>query len=81
MHSEGWLLESSSSEKGLGVLVDTRLTLSSNMTLWQRRLMILELWQEGSCWNPQGGDPAPLRGTGETIAGVLGPLLGSPEQE
>lgn len=40
VYSRGWKLESSSPGKGLGVLVDTRLTLSSNMTLGQRRSMV-----------------------------------------
>jgi len=33
-------LESISAEKDLGVLVDTKLTMSSNITLWQSRLIV-----------------------------------------
>ncbi|KAF4804285.1 hypothetical protein TURU_008914 [Turdus rufiventris] len=71
--STGWgeLLESSSEEKELGVLVDNKLSLNQQCVLGTKQANgILGALGKASPAD-QGGDPAPFLGPGEAVFGVL----------
>ena len=72
------LLESSSAERDLGVLVDDRLTMSPGCQEGQWHSGV---HQEECGQQVEGGSPSPLHCPSEASSGVLCPVLGSPVQE
>ncbi|TRZ11644.1 hypothetical protein HGM15179_015465 [Zosterops borbonicus] len=70
------LLESSSAEKDLGILVDTKLSMNQQCPCGQEANgtwgALGRAFQQG-----KGGDPAPLLSSGEASPGVQCPVLGS----
>ena len=75
------LLESSSVERGQGVLVDDKLTMSQQCALVAKKVSgNLECTEE--CGQQvEGGSPSPLHCPSEAPSGVQCPVLGSQVQE
>ncbi|KAK4816570.1 hypothetical protein QYF61_017960 [Mycteria americana] len=77
----GAQLESSLVEKGLGVLVDTKLNMSQQCALAAKKANgILSCIKEECCQHVEGGDPSSLLSTGEASSGVCS-VLGPSVQE
>ena len=76
------LLESSSAERDLGVLVDDQLTMSHQCALVARKANgILGCIKRSAGQQVKGGSPPALLYPSEVASGVLCPVLGSPLQE
>ena len=75
------LLESSSAERELGVLVDNRLTMSQQCPGCQESQWDPGVHQDDCGQQVEGGSPSPLHCPGEASSGVLCPVLVSPLQE
>jgi len=76
------LLQSSSVERDLGVLVDEKLTMNPPVcTSCQEGQRDPGLLQEDCGRQVEGGSPSPLLCPSEAPSGVLHPVLGSPRQE
>jgi len=75
------LLERSSAEKDLSVLVNTRLAMSQQCALVVNKTNILGCVKKSMASRLRGGDPAPLLCPGEAVSGVQCPAVGSSIQE
>jgi len=75
------LLESSSVERDLGVLVDDKLTTSHVCPGCQEGQWDSGMHQEECGQQVEGGSPSPLHCPSEAPSGVLCSVLGSPIQE
>jgi len=74
------LLERSSAEKDLSVLVDSRVTMSQQCAQGPRRPMVSQSTLKRMCPSGQGRFSSPLLCPGEATSGALCPVLGSPLQ-
>jgi len=72
------LLESSSVERDLGVLVDDKVTMSQQRALGAKKANGILGCIKKSVQQVKGGSASPLHCTGEAPSGVLCPVLGSP---
>ena len=78
---EGDLLQRSSVEKDLGVLMDSRLAMSQQCALVAKHTSGILGCIKKSCQQIKEGDPPPLLCTGKATCGVLCPVLGSPVEK
>ena len=78
---EGDLLQRSSVEKDLGVLMDSRLAMSQQCALVAKHTSGILGCIKKSCQQIKEGDPPPLLCTGEAASGVLCPVLGFSVQQ
>ena len=62
-------LQSSLAEKDMGVLMDTKLTMTQNLPLWQRRLMVFCIRRYSL--QVEGGDHFLLFSTGKATDGIM----------
>jgi len=74
-------LESSSEEKDLGVLVDSKLNINQQCTVAARKVTNSVLHYEDHCQQVKGGSFSHLLNTREVKSGVLCPVLDSTIQE
>jgi len=75
------MLESSSVERDLGVLVDDKLTMIQQCAFMAEFQWYPGMHEEECGQQVEGGSPPPLLSPSEASSGVLRPVLGSPLQE